>query len=100
MNEILLYNPHAGDILEHEFLEELGINQNTLASAIDVDSNIIHAIIKGECPVTAEIDLCLCRYFGLSEGYFLRLQNTYEIMEAKRKLGEKLNQINPYSYSQ
>ncbi|OIP69449.1 MAG: addiction module antidote protein, HigA family [Oscillatoriales cyanobacterium CG2_30_40_61] len=100
MNEILLYNPHAGDILKHEFLEELGIHQNTLASAIDVDSNKIHAIIKGKYPVTAEIDLCLCRYFGLSEGYFLRLQNTYEIMEAKRKLGEKLNQINPYSYSQ
>jgi plasmid maintenance system antidote protein VapI len=46
--------------------------------------------------MTADIDLRLCRYFGLSEGYFLRLQNSYELMEAKRSLGETLNQIIPY----
>ncbi|MTJ06149.1 hypothetical protein FJR38_19890 [Anabaena sp. UHCC 0253] len=43
------------------------------------------------------IDLRLCRYFRLSDGYFLRLQNAYEIMEAKRNLGEILNQIIPHS---
>jgi plasmid maintenance system antidote protein VapI len=47
--------------------------------------------------MTADIDLRLCRYFRLSDGYFLRLQNAYEIMEAKRNLGEILNQIIPYS---
>jgi addiction module HigA family antidote len=95
MTTELIKNPHVGDILKQEFLEELGMSQNALARAINVPSNRIHAIIKGERSITADTDLRLCRFFGLSEGYFLRLQNSYQIMEAKRKLGEQLNLITP-----
>ncbi len=49
-----------------------------------------------EALLTADTDLRLCRFFRLSEGYFLRLQNAYETMEAKRKLGAKLMDIQPY----
>lgn len=91
----LIKNPHAGEILKQEFLEELGMSQNALARVINVSSNPIHAIIKGERNITADTDLRLCRFFGLSEGYFLRLQNSYQIMEAKRILGEQLNLITP-----
>jgi addiction module HigA family antidote len=90
-------NPHAGDILKYEFLEELAMSQNAIARAIKVPPNRIHAIVKGDRRITADTDLRLCRYFGLSEGYFLRLQNSYELMEAKRKLGEQLNSITPLS---
>ncbi len=93
MLEKQIKNPHGGDILKYEFLEELGMNQNTLANAIKVSPHQINDIIKGTLPITAEIDLRLCHYFGLSEGYFLRLQNTYELMEAKNKLGDELNSI-------
>lgn len=95
MTTELIKNPHAGDILKQEFLEELGMSQNALARAINVPPNRIYAIIKGERSITADTDLRLCRFFGLSEGYFLRLQNSYQIMEAKRKLGEQLNLITP-----
>lgn len=95
MNTKLIDNPHAGDILKYEFLEELDMSQNALARAIHVPPNRIHAIIKGERGITADTDLRLCRFFGLSEGYFLRLQNSYQLMEAKRKLGEQLNSIIP-----
>ena len=96
MTTELITNPHAGDVLKYEFLEELGMSQNALARAIHVPPNRIHAILKGERGITADTDLRLCRFFGLSEGYFLRLQNSYQLMEAKRKLGEKLNSITPF----
>ena len=96
MKEELLHNPMVGEILKEEFLEEIGMSQNALAKAIDVPSNRIHAIVNGTRRVTADTDLRLCRFFCLSEGYFLRLQNAYETMEAKRKLGEKLTAITPY----
>ena len=96
MNEELLHNPKVGEILKEEFLEEVGISQNALAKAIAVPSNRIHAIVNGTLRVTADTDLRLCRFFGLSEGYFLRLQNTYELMEAKRSLGTALAKIQPY----
>ena len=97
MNEQLLYNPKVGEILKEEFLEEIGMSQNALAKAIGVPSNRIHAIVNGTRRVTADTDLRLCRFFGLSDGYFLRLQNAYELMEAKRNLGEVLAEIKPYS---
>ena len=97
MNEQLLDNPKVGKILKEEFLEEIGMSQNALAKAIAVPANRIHAIINGTRRVTADTDLRLCRYFGLSEGYFLRLQNAYELMEAKRKLGQVLVEIQPYA---
>ena len=96
MDEQLLDNPKVGEILKEEFLEEIGMSQNALAKAIGVPSNRIHAIVNGTRRVTADTDLRLCRYFGLSEGYFLRLQNAYELMEAKRKLGQVLIEIQPH----
>jgi addiction module HigA family antidote len=86
-------NPHAGKILKYEFLEELNIQNKNLALAIGAPQIIIENIIQGKTSITADLDLRLSRYFGLSEGYFLRLQNAYELMEAKRVLGETLNQI-------
>ena len=96
MTTELITNPHAGDVLKYEFLEELGMSQNALARAIHVPPNRIHGIVKGERGITADTDLRLCRFFGLSEGYFLRLQNSYQLMEAKRELGEQLNSITPF----
>ena len=98
MNEQLLDNSKVGEILKEEFLEEIGMSQNALAKAIAVPANRIHAIVNGTRRVTADTDLRLCRYFGLSEGYFLRLQNAYELMEAKRKLGQVLVKIQPYVF--
>jgi addiction module HigA family antidote len=92
----LLKNSHPGDILREEFLLPLNMSQNALADAIGVPRNRVHAVIKGTRDISADTDLRLCRFFGLSDGYFLRLQNTFDVMEAKRKLGTKINRIKPY----
>lgn len=92
---VQLRNPHPGEILRHEFLDEIGMSQNALAAAIDVPGNRIHAIVNGTRSVTAETDLRLCQYFALSEGYFLRLQNAYDMMEAKRRIGREVARIKP-----
>lgn len=92
-----LKNPHAGEILKTEFLDETGMSQNALAKALKVPANRIHAIIKGQRSITADTDLRLCKFFGLSEGYFLRLQLDYELMEAKKSLMNKIAKIEPYT---
>jgi len=92
-----LRNPHPGEILKEEFLAEIHMSQNQLAHAIGVPTNRIHAIVNGTRDITADTDLRLCRYFGLSEGYWLRLQNAYDLMEAKRAGGKNLTKIKPYA---
>src|SRR3984885_3813966 len=91
-----LHNPHPGEILKEEFLTEIGMSQNQLAQAIGVPGNRIHAIVNGTRDITGDSDLRLCKFFGLSEGYFLRLQNAYDTMEAKRRIAAQLAKIKPY----
>jgi addiction module HigA family antidote len=92
----LLHNPHPGEILREEFLNEIGMSQNLLAEAIGVPGNRIHAIVRGTRDITVDTDLRLCRFFRLSEGYFLRLQNAYDTLEAKRRIADRLARIEPY----
>ena len=91
-----LRNPHPGEILKEEFLNEIGMSQNKLAEAIGVPGNRIHAIVNGTRDITADTDLRLCKFFGLSEGYFLRLQNAYDTLEAKRRISAQIAKIKPY----
>jgi antitoxin HigA-1 len=93
---VQLRNPHPGEILKEEFLKELGMSQNQLAHAIGVPGNRIHAIVNGTRNITGDTDLRLCKFFGLSDGYFLRLQNAYDTLEAKRRMGGQLAKIKPY----
>ena len=93
---VQLRNPHPGEILKEEFLAEIGMSQNALGKALGVPGNRIHAIVNGTRDISADTDLRLCRFFGLSEGYFLRLQNAYDTMEAKRRISKDLDRIKPY----
>jgi addiction module HigA family antidote len=93
-----IHNPHVGEILKFEFLDELNMSQNALAKAIDVPANRIHAIVKGERTITADTDLRLCKFFGLSEGYFLRLQLSHDLLNAKQDLVKKIAKIKPYQH--
>ncbi len=96
MSDIQLHTTSAGEILQHEFMDELGLSQNALARAIDVPANRIHAIVHNLRRITADTDLRLCRFFGLSEGYFLRLQMSCELMSAKRDLAGVISNIAPH----
>ncbi len=90
-------NPHPGEVLQIEFLDRLGLSQNALAQAIAVPSNRINELVRGRRGITADTDLRLARYFGLSEGYWLLLQNAYDLMEARREAGKIIGQIKPYT---
>lgn len=87
--------PHIGDILREEFLEPLEMSQNALAKALGVPANRINAIINGQRGITADTDLRLAKYFGMSKGFFLRLQENFELMRAERELKDELAKIVP-----
>lgn len=93
--EQLLHNPHAGEILLSEFLEPMALSQNALARAIGVPPRRINEIVLGKRAVTADTDLRLARYFSMSEGFFLGLQTSFELMERKRAIGMELEHIVP-----
>ncbi len=91
----LLPIPTVGEILLEEFLKPLELSQNALARAIGVPPRRINEIVLGKRAVTADTDLRLTRYFKLSEGFFLRLQMSYDLRMQRRALGNKLDFIKP-----
>lgn len=86
---------HPGEILLEEFLKPMALSQTALARAVGVPPRRINEIVLGKRAVTADTDLRMARYFGLSEGFFLRLQTDYELMARRRQIGDKLKAIKP-----
>jgi addiction module HigA family antidote len=93
----LLRNPHPGEILEEEFMKPMALTQNALARSLGVPPRRINEIVLGKRAVTADTDLRLARYFGVSEGFFLGLQADFELMERRRKIAKELKAIRPYA---
>jgi antitoxin HigA-1 len=91
----LVHNPHPGEILMEEFLKPMALSQTALARAIGVPPRRINEIVLGKRAITADTDLRLARYFGMSEGFFIGLQADYELLERKRQIGDKLKAIRP-----
>jgi antitoxin HigA-1 len=91
----LLTNPHPGEILLEEFLKPMLLSQNALARAVHVPPRRINEIVLGKRAVTADTDLRLARYFGLSEGFFLGLQADYELVQRRREIEGDLDTIEP-----
>jgi addiction module HigA family antidote len=85
-----------GELLREEFLGPLGISQARLAQEIFVPVRGIREIIAGNRAITADIDLRLCRLFGLSTGYWLSAQAAYDIEVAARMLSRTLKRIKPW----
>lgn len=85
-----------GELLKDEFLVPLGISQYRLAKEIGVPAGRIGQIIANKRAVTVDTDLRLCRYFGLSNGYWLRAQAAYDIEVASRELADELDNIHPF----
>ena len=79
-----------GELLRDEFLVPMGISQYRLAKETGIPAQRIGQIVLGRRSVTADTDLRLCRFFGLSDGYWLRAQAAYDIEVARRKLEPEL----------
>ncbi len=91
----LLPNPTPGEILLEEFLAPMGLSQTALARAVGVPPRRINEIVLGKRAVTADTDLRLARYFGVSDGFFLQLQTDYDLMARRREIGGVLKTIKP-----
>jgi len=86
MSDEIIYPPiHPGEILLEEFMEPLGLTQNKLAQALDVDPGRINRIVTGKSRITADTALRLARYFGTTPQLWMNLQAKYDLEVAQDK---------------
>lgn len=85
-----------GELLKEEFLVPMGISQYRLAKETGIPAQRIGQIVLGRRAVTVDTDLRLCRFLGLSDGYWLRAQNAYDLAVARREMADELERIVPW----
>lgn len=85
-----------GELLSEEFLKPMGLSKYRLAKEIGVPAQRIGEIVAGRRSITADTDLRLCRFFGLSNGYWLRAQVAYDTEVAEEALADALKNIKPW----
>lgn len=74
-----IQTPKISEILLEEFMEPIGISAYRLAKAIHVPTSRIQDILHDKRKITVDTSLRLGLFFGVSEKYFLNLQNDIDI---------------------
>ena len=84
---------HPGEILRDDFLigDEIPFEEVTGGTGLPPER--LRALLDGHSAVDADVDMRLGRYFGMSEGFFLRLQNSYDLSLAKRAYGAEYDRL-------
>ena len=88
-----LPNIHPGEVLLQEFLVPMGISQNALARSIGVLPRRINEIVLGKRAITADTAVRLAHYFGTSEPFWMALQTSFDLEEARKKLDLRLKRL-------
>lgn len=85
--------PTVSEILREEFMEPLGISAYRLAQAINVPLSRVQDILHDRRKITADTSLRLAKFFGVSDRYFLDLQNDIDIRNLKIQLAKEISKI-------
>ena len=85
--------PTAGEILAEEFMKPLGISSYRLAMDIRVPVSRIQDILHDRRKITADTSIRLAKYFGVSETFFLNIQNDIDLRNARTELAAELEKI-------
>ena len=97
--ERMIETPTIGEILLEEFMKPLGISAYRLSKDIGVPTSRIQDIVHNRRRMTADTSLRLGKYFGVSEKYFISMQDDIDIRNLKISIKEELSKIKEYSYA-
>lgn len=89
--------PTMGEILMEEFMEPMNLSAYKLAQSIHVPTSRIQDILHNRRKISADTSIRLGRFFGVSDRFFLDMQNDIEIRELTEKLDGDITTIKPYT---
>lgn len=85
--------PAIGEILQKEFMEPMEMSACELALTINVPAFRIRDILDGRRKITADISPYLAKLFGVSDDYFLDMQNDIDMRNLKQKMRTELSKV-------
>ena len=91
--------PSIGEILQEEFMIPMGLSAYKLAQDIKVPVSRIQDILHGRRKITADTSLRFAKLFGVSDAYFLDMQNEIDMRNLKILLADELAEIHTLQYA-
>ena len=86
-----------GEILDEEFFTPMGLSAYKVAQAINVPVSRIQDILHDRRRITVDTSLRLAKFFGVSDDYFISLQDDIDIRNLKIELSAELEEIKPFA---
>ena len=99
MTNNCIETPSIGEILQEEFMIPMGLSAYKLAQDIKVPVSRIQDILHGRRKITADTSLRLAKLFGVSDAYFLDMQNEIDMRNLKILLADELAEIHTLQYT-
>lgn len=78
---------HPGEFLLEE-IEERELKKQDVASALDILPHHLSAIFKGKRNISPKLAIKLERFLGVSAEYWINLQTSFDLQEARKELVE------------
>lgn len=88
--------PKISEILKEEFMNPLNLSAYALAKNINVPTSRIQDILHDRRQIAVDTSIRLGRFFGVSDKYFLNLQNDIDLRNAEETKGDDYRQIKQF----
>lgn len=82
---------HPGEILQEEFLKELGVTQVALAGHLGVPVQRINEIIRKKRGITSDTAWLLSQAFDTTPEFWMNLQAAYDL--ASNRPGRRISKV-------
>ena len=92
----MIPTPKMSEILLEEFMIPMNLSAYRLAREIHVPVSRIQDILHDRRKITADTSLRLAKYFGVTDRFFLDMQNDIDIRELKENMATEIAEIHPY----
>lgn len=85
---------HPGGFVRSDIMEPLGLSVTQAAQVLGVTRPALSALLNERAHLSPEMALRIEKAFGVSMDTLMRMQNSYDIAEARRR--EKTIKVRPY----
>jgi addiction module HigA family antidote len=89
INGIRMKNPaHPGGFVKSEIVEALELSVTDAARVLGVTRPALSALLNQRAALSSEMALRIEKAFGVSMDTLMRMQNSYDIAQARRRAGK------------
>lgn len=86
---IRLKNPaHPGGFIKYEIVEPLGLSVTAAAEVLGVTRATLSTLLNERAHLSPEMALRIEKAFGVSMDTLMRMQNSYDIAQTRKREGE------------